>query len=178
MSCESATSKITAIYQQPEIDDCICKLVKKELRPDFKQELFLILLQVPCDTIDRMNGDLKYYVVRVILNLVRQQKNVFHKTYLDKTIEYNTEKINYQVSSPAETDTISERIEKELSEEKIIVRLDTIDLELGNSSYPFHRELIKLINKYGTIREVEKITGIPRTTIHRTVKKVRDQLRK
>ena len=176
MSCEAATISITNIYQHPEIDQCICKLVEPEYRQDFKQELFLILLQIDCDTVAKMNGDLKFYVVRIILNLVRQQRNVFHKKYLDKTVEYNTDKINYEMSSPADIDTITERAEREQKEEETISRLNGIDLHLGNDNYPVYEKMIRLIADKGNMYRVSIATGIPNETIRRMVGKVRKHL--
>lgn len=178
MSCEAATKIITELYSAPEIDDCISKLVKKELGPDFKQELFLILLSVPCEKVEQMNGTFKYFVVRIILNLVRQEKNIFHKTYLDKTIEYDTDKLNYQTISPADIDTISERQQRENEEERIIRRFEIIDRELGNNSYPYHKEMIKLLVECGSNREVSRRTGIPHTTVDRTINHVRKYFNK
>lgn len=173
MSCEA----IEKIYTLPEIDDCISKLVKKDLRPDFKQELFLILLGIDCEKINQMNGSFKYFVVRIILNLVRQKRNVFHKTYLDKTIEYNTDKLNYQATSPADMDTITDRATREQQEEDTIARLFGIDEHLGNINYPYHEEMIKLVMLCGSGREASRRTGIPETTVRRTIKKVREYLK-
>lgn len=178
MSCEAATRAITTIYSLPEIDECIAKLVKKDLQHDFKQELFLILLQVPCERVEQMNGSFKYFVVRIILNLVRQKRNVFHKTYLDKTVEYNTDRMNYQASSPADVDTITERMEREQREEAIISRISGIDESLGNHNYPYHEAMIALVVKLGSMRKAAIETGIPEKTVQRTVKRIREHLRK
>jgi len=178
MLCEQATGKISEIYNNQDIDNCIGKLVKKDLREDFKQELFLILLSVPCEKIVQMNGELKYFVVRIILNLVRQKRNIFHKTYLDKQVEYDTDKLNYQVSSPADVDTISERVEREKREEEQINKISGIDAELGNMGYPYHEEMIRLLIKFGSNREIARKTGIPSTTVDRTINKIRNHLRK
>jgi DNA-directed RNA polymerase specialized sigma24 family protein len=176
MSCEAARKAITLVYDLPEIDNCINKLVKQELRQDFKQELFLVLLQTPCEVIVKLNGSLKYYMVRIILNFVRQKRNSFYYTYLDKTIEYNTDKISYQTTSPADVDTIQERAEREQKEEEIINRLTGVDIELGNKSYPYHEQIIKLLAQFGSLRKVEQQTGIPKSTIHATVSRVRKHL--
>ena len=108
-----------------------------------------------------MNGNLKYFVVRIILNLVRQKRNVFHKTYLDKTVEYNSDLLKYETSSPADVDTMAERHENEDKEEEIINRIESIDKELGNLSYPYHRAMVELLSKLGSMRAVSYETGIP-----------------
>lgn len=176
MSCETATKTITEIYGSPDIDECISKLVTRDLRKDFKQELFVILLSIPCEKVDQMNGTFKYFVVRIILNLVRQKRNIFHKTYLDKTIEYNTDKLNYESCSPADRDIINERIERERAEDMKIQELIGIDEKLGNTDYPYFEKTIRLINKYGSLSEASRQTGIPKTTIHRIVKKIKGHI--
>lgn len=160
---------LTALYTSPEIDKCIARLIPKDLRQDFKQELFLILLQIPSEIIARMNGSLKYFVVRIILNLARQKNNIFHKKYLNKTTELK--------DYPDEPNLIEERIELEAIEDKIIMNLENIDTALGNSSYPYHREIIKLLAEYGSIREVSRQTDIPRVSLGRTINKVRKKLK-
>lgn len=162
----------------PEIDDCICKLVREEYREDFKQELFLILLEIPCDRVVQMNGTFKYFVVRIILNLARQKKNEFHKKYLDRSVEYNTDKLNYQVSSPADVDTMGERIEREKREESILMQIPGIDKALGHDSFPYHEVILSMITKLGSMRKVSIETGIPATTLRRTVLRIREHLQK
>ena len=174
---ELSQQLITDIYNNPEIDECIAKLVDTGLRADFKQELFLTLCSVPCEKIISMNGSLKYFTVRIILNLVRQKRNVFHKTYLDKTVEYNSDKFKYETSSPADVDTMAERCERENREESIINRIESIDAELGNTSFPYHHAMVELLSKLGSVRAVSDETGIPLTTAQRTFKKIRQHLK-
>lgn len=174
MSCEAARKVITNIYQDTEIDDCISKLVTKGLRDDFKQELFLILLKLPCETIDELKGDLKYYVVKIVLNLVRQKRNVFHKKYLDNRIEYNTDKLILQSDNQPD---FSERVNKENFEDSLLEKIFGIDIELGNHSYPYYEAMIRLLAECGSLRNVTKKTGIPKSTVHRTVNKIRNHLK-
>jgi hypothetical protein len=82
---------ITELYKSREIDDCINKLIPAQDRDDFKQELFLILLEKQTEEIVRIDqtGKMLYYVVRIIINLSRQQRNVYHSKYRDKKIAYD-----------------------------------------------------------------------------------------
>ncbi len=69
MSCEKSREAIINSYSSKEVDDCIYKLVRDDHRKDFKQELFLKLLEVPCDKVMVISskGELRYYIVWVIL---------------------------------------------------------------------------------------------------------------
>lgn len=178
MPCESAQKKIAEIYSLKEVDDCIAKFVAPELRQDFKQELFLILLEINPETIEKSGSEFKYYVVRIIINLVNQQRNVFHKKYLNKTVVYNSDLLKYTSSSPADIDTMAERIQREKKEDEMAARLQDIDKEIGNNGYPFYREMVRLFFKFGSKVEISRQTGIPNVTVHRTLKRVREQLRK
>lgn len=177
MSNRNAKTIIADLYTNQAIDDCIVKVVDRGPRDDFKQELFLILLEKPAEEIERIDqeGKILYYVVRIILNLIRQERNVYHKTYLEKKIDYDTEKVLYS-RSPAEHGTIEERQEREDREDSFLVELEGIDAKIGNKGYPYHQELINLIVKHGGIRETSRQTGIPKTTVARAVHKVRSHL--
>lgn len=174
MSCESATKIITAIYSLPEVDDCICKLVRKEHREDFKQELFLILLEQPCDKVVQMNGTFKYFVVRIILNLVRQKKNVYHTKYLDPKTTYNTDIVLYQSTHPAEHDTMAERIDREQKEQDLLIEINNLDQIMGTF---YHRELLKIVVKEGGQQAAARKLGIRQSSISDSVRKVRNYLK-
>ena len=109
---------LTQLYTNSDLDDCIRKVIPTNHREDFKQELFLILLEKPSGEIIRISesGKLLYYVVRIILNLSRQERNVFHTKYMDKRIEYNTAKVNYS-RSPADFNTMELARQFELANE-------------------------------------------------------------
>lgn len=168
---------IADLYQNQELNDCIHKFIPATHREDFKQELFLILLEKPHEEIIRISetGKLVYYVVRIILNLYRQERNVFHTKYLDKRIEYDTEKTN-SFQPEVEYFTIDKRQELEELEERFLQELDGIDGKMGGIDYPYYQSLVELIVKYGSMAEVSRQTGIPKCTISRSVKRVRNYL--
>ena len=175
MPCEQARKTITEIYNLGEIDDCIAKLVSEEFRQDFKQELFLILLDIPCEKVNQMTDYFKLFVIRIILNLVRQKRNIFHKKYLDRTVEYNTDKLSHFLQDSDNTEEMAERRE---IEEFLVSGVDGIDIELGNKRWPYHAAMIKLLVKFGSRVEVAKQTGISTVQIHRTLKRIREHLKK
>lgn len=135
----------------------------------------MILLEKPSEEIIRISedGKLLYYVVRIILNLSRQAKNIYHTKYNDKRVDYDTEKVLYS-RCPSEVDTMGERIDRENREERFLEELNGIDVRMGGN-YPFHENLISLIVEYG-LRETSRQTGIPKSTLHDSVKKIRGHL--
>lgn len=170
MSCAKARQAITEVYNLKEVDECICKMVRADHRADFKQELFLILLQTPCDRVEDIagKGELKYYAVRIILNLARQKRNVYHTTYLGGLTEYDPNK------EPAEEeDHTRERLIEENKEQMILTQLNNMDEAMGTF---YHRELVSLVARLGSMGKASRQLGIPKSSIKYSIKKVRDYL--
>lgn len=170
---------IEDIYGSPEITECIERVIDPRYREDFKQELFLILLEKPCDEIvDVSEGNrFKWFVVRIILNQRRQQRAMYHTKYIDKRTEYDTDKVMYSLP-PSEVNTMEERIMREKKEEQLIEELSGIDIKMGNKRFPVYERLVELIVEYGGMREVSRRTGIPIATVSTAVKRVRTHLKK
>jgi len=166
---------IADIYQSKDIDDCIQKLVISKHRQDFKHEVFLILCQIPCEEVIKMNGTFRYYVVRIILNLARQKFNVYHRTYLNSQVVYDTDKLKYESSNPAEINTMAERAEREAKELEQVRRIINIDIEMGKDDFPVYWATVKALVHCGSYRKLEEETGIPIATAHRTIQKVREK---
>lgn len=173
---ENFNNIVSQLYKNQELNDCIGKVIPTAYRDDFKQELFLILLEKNPTEIVRISesGKLLYYVVRIILNLSRQERNIFHTKYMDKRIDYDTEKVLYSTRNPAEVDTMEERQQRENQEDNFLTELSCIDEKLGNKNYPYYQSIVELIAKYGSMREVSRQTGIPKTTVARAAQRVRN----
>lgn len=165
---------ITDLYNSKQLNECIQKFVKECYRDDFKQEVFLILLSKPKEEIQRIidQGNILFYTVRIIINLSRQENNTFIQTFFDKRIDYDTEKVLYS-RSPADFDTIGERQQRENKEDELLKELEGIDSKMGSNNFPYYEKIIKIIAEHGSLRKVSEITGIPKSTIHSSVKKVR-----
>lgn len=169
---------LTELYNSKQLNECIQKFVKPDYRDDFKQELFLILLTKPqAELRDIINqGNIIYYTVLIIINLSRQSKNTFQTTYFDKKIDYDTEKVLYS-RSPADFDTIGERQERENKEDQLLRELEGIDHKIGNKNFPFYETLLRIVAEHGGIREASRRTGLPKSSIYDSVKKVRNHFK-
>lgn len=178
MSCDKAKKIIADLYESKELDHCINKNVHHKYRDDFRQELFLRLLQLPCDKITVDIKNIRYYTVKIILNLVHGKYDIYRKLYRDEKTVYDNDKVEYAMQSPADQDTIQDRILREQAEDELLSRVIGIDVELGNEGYPYHEKMVILMAQLGSQREIERQTGIPHVTVHRTLKRVREHLRK
>ncbi len=165
------TAILTRLYNDQGLNDCLEKFVAPQYREDFKQELFLILLEKPDKVIEaETDNKLRFYVVRIIINLSRQTRNIFHKKYLSNTTtEIRTADLEYP-----EENHVEEKQEREKREESILKGIENLDDHFGTFYY---RELIKAVARYGSMSETERQVGIPTCSISRAVKKVRDHLK-
>lgn len=169
----AASVILEQLYSSNDLDDCIRKMVKQHHRQDFKQELFLILYEKPSQLIIDLhkNKGLTYYVVRIILNLVNQKRNIYHKKYSDNTVIYDND-IVYQV--PDESYPLEERQSRE---DRELVLVDHINNQLDDQfKTPYYRMLVHLVNEHGSQRAVSRLTGIPVSSICEAVKRVRNHL--
>lgn len=165
---------ITELYASREVDECISRMVKEKYRPDFKQELFLIISSIDEILIAKLytQKEIRYYVARIIINLSRQRNNVFHVKYLDSRISYDSDKLA-RIEMKESQDCIEDREKQEQLEIKMINRVHNLDLEMNTPAY---RLMVMLVNKLGSQREVSRVTGVPVSVISRGIKKVRQRL--
>jgi len=171
----TASQVIEQIYKSKDLDNCINKLVRKDHREDFKQEIILILLEKPEETILQLHhaAGLTYYVVRIVLNLINQKRNIYHRTYNDTTVTYDTDKVSETLKEPEPVD-FEERI-KEEEREILMVKEITDGLNINYETF-YYRKIVEAVDKHGGVRAAAAATGIPRTTISRAMGKVKEYL--
>lgn len=157
---------IIDLYKSKELDDCILKFVPAHLLDDFKQEVFLLLCEMDKEKLVNIK-DIKFYTVRIIINLATQVRNIFHKKYLLKNIEFEEKHVEQKESD------IKERLEFEKYEEEVLKHIGEMDNHFNTF---FYRGLTEVLKKYGSMREVSRKTGIPIATVSRGIKKVREYL--
>ena len=170
----TVTQIIEQLYRSKDLDDCIRKTVRPDLQSDFKHELILILYDKSPELIQRLHEakQLTFYVVRIILNLVNQSRNIYHKTYINPAITYDNDKLKDKYE---ESENFEERLKKEEKELKILKAFDNLD-SVFNTFY--YRRLIQEVAKQGGVRKASRATGIPRSSISDSIKKVREHLNK
>jgi hypothetical protein len=132
---------------------------------DFKQDLFLLLLEKDSDKIEEMyeNSQLDFYIVRVILNQVRSGSSPFYKTY----------KRTNGLMSKEELDENIERMETEYKEFDILRYcaendvLSWYETEMLSAYYKLGR--FKHSNDKVSYRYLENEYGIDHVSICLTV---------
>lgn len=88
------------LFTSKEFNDCIAKMEPDHLRDDLKAEVALILLETPDDKIVAIYSSgpmaLKYYTVRIILNLIQSKRSAFYKKYRQPFVELDLN-VHYDV---------------------------------------------------------------------------------
>ena len=157
---------ITELYNSKEIDSAIYKMVRHDLFEDFKHDLFIRIMKVDSEQLRLMyeRNQIRFYVVRCIINLSRDKYKSYHKNYLTKTDEITGDL----------PDLCEDKIDIELREGKFIKAISEMDNHFGTF---FYRAICELVNKHGSIREVSRQTNIPLSTVHDAVKVARKYIK-
>lgn len=84
-------SIITQLFHSREFNDCINKMDPEHLRDDLKSEVMLVLCEKEDAFITSMyqKGQLRFWVIRVVLNMVQSKTSAFYKTFRQQVYEYN-----------------------------------------------------------------------------------------
>lgn len=145
-------------YNSVEVNDAISKMHPVELQEDLKGELFLILAELPEEKLIGLYQakQLRFYVVRVMLNLVRSTDKKFYAKYRN-FVEYEEKEIADE-TQPDPTEFISKYFEGLYWYEKELLRLYTFE---------FNRNA----------RQLSRATGIPYMSIIRTLNKTKQDLK-
>lgn len=141
------SNAIIELYQSHEVDYCL-KVNFPDCWEDVKQDLFEKLLVQPIDNIH----NLKYYIIKSIINLKRQpygkQVNLYRQH----------DELKDNVELPAE----------QYSEEEFYQQLEKV-----NQLDWYYKGLMELYVKLGTAKAVADATQIPYWSVVRTIKHVR-----
>jgi hypothetical protein len=166
---------ISDLYISRELDDCISKMVRAGDRGDFKQELFLIVATIEEGIIKRLHDDnkLKFYVVKIIMNLANQERNTYHKKYRSTKVVYDTDKV-MSLPHPAESSEMEMRQAREDKEMVLVHEVSNLESKFKTHYYT---RLCELIAEHGSMRAVSRLTGIPTMSISDAIKKVRNHLK-
>lgn len=160
MNLENTRNDILVeFWESKEVNAAIGKMHPVELQEDLKSELFLILAEMPEDKLKDLykKQQLKFYIVRIMLNLVQSTDKKFYKKFRD-FVEY----IPQEKIEPEETDLtkdVTEYFEQLYWYNKEILRLYTFEFDKN-------------------AKELSRKTGIPYMSIIRTLNQTKNQLKK
>lgn len=163
----TAQRLLTDIYQSKEVDDVIKKLKPVDLQDDIKQHCFLELFEKPGDFILDLHarGKLKAYIVKILWNTATFKKSSFAKALGKETPTDFCEVTTFEIIKVDTTDL--ERLELY---RETMCKVDEL--------YWYKAELLKLYAELGTYQAVSDKTGIPLTSVYKTIVDIRKEIKK
>jgi len=149
---------LVEFWNSQEVNDAIGKMHPVELQDELKSELFLILAEIPEQKLIDLyeKKQLRFYVVRIMLNLVRSTDHKFYKKFRN-FVEYEPiEKI--ETEQVDVTSYVREHYEDLYWYEKEILRLYTFEFDCN-------------------AKKLSQATGIPYISVIRTLNKTKKELK-
>jgi hypothetical protein len=158
-----ASAIISDLYNSKEVNEAINKMEPDHLRDELKSEMFLALCELPPERIIKMHegGWIKFYLVRMMLNMVKSKSSAFYKKFRKVFCEL-----------------------PEIKVEDTVIDYSIEDLEKAMKEMYWHeRDMLMtyvLFDRNSTA--VSRNSGIPRRTVDYTVnlakKKIYNKLKK
>lgn len=155
---------VAELYQSKEFNDCIRRMEPEHLRDDLRSEVILILLETRAEKLLDIyqKGALKFYTVRIILNLIQSTRSDFYKRYRQPISEFTADLMNkFSVDDEADAELVDEK-------EAVGRLLDQVIDEV-DGLYWYNRQILELYMKHGNYRAIEKETRIPYSSAYKTV---------
>ena len=155
-------NKILAEYWTlKEVNDAFAKMHPEELQYDLKAEVFLVLCEMNEEKLIGMyeRNELKFYIVRIMLNMIKSDRSNFYKSYRNYTeyVDNDSEaEVNFDKSD------LVDKLEKNLE-----------------GLHWYNKEILKLyaIDFKKNAKELSRKTGIPYMSIVRTINKTKKQMK-
>ena len=150
---------LAELWNSKEVNDAIKKMKPVELQEDLKSEVFLIIAELNEEKLYNLydKGQIKYYIVKIILNLATGTDKRYYGKYRN-FVEY---------------------VEKDIEDVK---HNDIIDIAVAeyNKLYWYDKEIMRLYaEKFNhNAKNLSRETGIPYMSIIRTINKIKQQLKK
>lgn len=152
---------LDAMYRDPDVAAAIGKMDPPELRDDLRQEIFLALSELDEERLVNMHreGWLKWYVVRMMLNMIKSDRSTF----------YNRFRRGFD-----ELGDVAERIPDDRQEggtESITGHLDGL--------HWYEKTLIEIYSENGrNVAKISRETGIPYRSLFKTIKRTKQTLKR
>jgi len=147
-------------WTSKEVNDAFDKMHPEELQYDLKAEVFLVLCEMNEDKLVGMyeRNELKFYIVRIMLNMIKSDRSTFYKNYRNYT-EF------------VDQDFVSDDYDRTNMFEKLEANMDGL--------HWYNKEILKLyaIDFKKNAKELSRKTGIPYMSIIRTINKTKKQMK-
>jgi DNA-directed RNA polymerase specialized sigma subunit len=150
---------IEQYWLNDEVNQAFAKMQPEELQYDLKVEVFMVLLEMDDNKLFGLyeRGEIRFYIVRTMLNMIKSDRSQFWKKYRNYTEYEDNEKAEVEQNSVL--DIMEKGIEKLHWYQKEILNLYTFEF-----------------NK--NAKELSRKTGIPYMSIIRTLKQTKNELKK
>jgi hypothetical protein len=153
---------ITQFWDSKEVNDAFEKMQPEELRYDLKAEVFLVLCEMDEMKLVGMfeRNELKFYIVRIMLNMIKSDRSTFYKNYRNHIEFVNIDK-DFDVINYDKLDLV-DKLEKNLE-----------------GLHWYNKEILKLyaIDFKKNAKELSRKTGIPYMSLVRTINKTKKQMK-
>jgi hypothetical protein len=147
-------------WTSKEVNDAFDKMHPEELRYDLKAEVFLVLCEMNDNKLEGLfeRNELKFYIVRIMLNMIKSDRSTFYKNYRNYT-EF------------VDQDFVSDDYDRTNMFEKLEANMDGL--------HWYNKEILKLyaIDFKKNAKELSRKTGIPYMSIIRTINKTKKQMK-
>lgn len=153
---------IEQLYKDKDIAQGIAKMQPVDLQDDLRQEMFLVLCEMPDEKFFQMHNDgyLKFFLVRTMLNMIKSDRSTFHNKF---------RKVYTEVDMTMERSEEQDHDFEELSF-KLRKSLDVL--------HWYEKEIFRLYSENGkNILKLSRETKIPYRSLFNTVRKVRIYLK-
>ena len=151
---------LTQYWTSKEVNDACEIMQPEELRYDLKAEVFLVLCEMNEEKLIGMfeRNELKFYIVRIMLNMIKSDRSTFYKNYRNYT-EFTDQ------------DFVIDDYDKTSMFEKLEENMEGL--------HWYNKEILKLyaIDFKKNAKELSRKTGIPYMSIVRTINKTKKQMK-
>lgn len=154
---------ISEFVSDPTYKD-MCNQIARADADDLYQELVLILLEMPADKLEKVNGScMKCFFYTTAYNQYCSATSPFHKKYRkDATFIHQHRDAILQLMQSTEPD--------EDLIDKMNMAVKAVDW--------YDSEIMQLYAQHGTLQKVSDLVGIPLKSIHHTVTNTRNLIKK
>jgi hypothetical protein len=159
---------IERLYLGKSFRECISKMEPDHLRDDLRQEVAVVVCEWPDEKVIDLyeKGVLDFYVVRVILNMIKSNTSPFYKKYRQIVAEFGEVADKFGEVDQCHAD----RLTREALEDFTIEQIDEI--------HWYNSGLVRLYLQLGNYRAIEKETKIPFPSCYKTIQKSIEELRR
>lgn len=155
-------SIISSLYTDKDITDAINKMHPEELRDDLRQEMFMVILEMPEQKLKERyaEGSLKWYLIRTMLNMIKSDRSNFYMKF---------RRCHEEITDKHDIPQVSE------SDDELLMKVNNI----VDSVHWYEREILLLhADKGKTFKAISNETKIPYRSILETMKNTKHKLKK